>query len=138
MAEVPDSPGNPGPLGSLAWVAAIVALGYLAGCWILGSPGAALAGLIGALGGILTQGVAVFLLVRSVDRNVVGFLGAFALASLLRVLGGVLLVLLPFVCGMPERAAFVAGFAAEYVVLEVTSDVLLVRSLRRMDRAENE
>lgn len=138
MAEVPDSPGDPGPLRPLAGIAAIVALGCLACCWILGTPGAALAGLIGALGGTLTQGVAVFLLVRSMDRNVVGFLGAFALASLLRVLGGVLLVLLPFACGMPERAAFVAGFAAEYVVLEVSSDVLLVRSLRRTDRTENE
>ena len=134
MAEAVGASGETHDVRFVVIVAVVTTLACVVGCWRLGSPRSALFGLFGAGCGVLTQGVAVGFLLRNLGRATVGFLGAFALASLFRVLGGALVVLLAFVCEVPERAGFFAGLATLYVALEVVMDVLLIRSLKRVDR----
>lgn len=95
----------------------------------------ALVALAGAVVGALIQGTAAWLLLRRREAAMVGFLGAFALAGLARLLGGAVVVIAVLAAGLPLPGAFFAAFAAQYVVLEVVTDVLFVRAERRADRA---
>jgi hypothetical protein len=138
MVDGSGASGGPRGVAPAALIALGTSLGCAAGCWFFGSPRAALFSLFGAAAGAATQGVAVWFLLRSLNQATVRFLGAFALASLFRVAGGALVVLLALAFELPEPSGFFAGFVTLYVALEVVTDVWLVRGLRRPEAPDRE
>ena len=87
----------------------------------------------GALAGLWVQGTAGVLALHRQQESSARFLGAFALVAAVRVFGGVLVVLLGLVPGGLDPLPFLAGFGAEYIVLEVVTNVMFVRSEHKAD-----
>jgi len=101
------------------------------GCMVGGAEAAASA-FIGACVGTAVQGAAFFCLMRKRDAGMVDFLEAFLRATTMRLIGGAVLVWFVLTVGAAEAPAFLAGFGAAYVALEVAADIEFVR------RSENE
>lgn len=121
-----------GALGGTA-VAVLVAgagLGYG-----LGGPAAAGAAGAGAVGAAAIQWVAGAILLRGHGAREDVFLHGFGRASMLRVLGGTAYVIAALASGwFGPPLAFLAGFGAAYLAMEVVADVLIIRNEKKLDR----
>ncbi len=112
----------------LAGGAALAALLVSAGLALLaGGTWAGISAVAGALCGAAVQAGAALLLLRRRPPGMLWSLGAPALSSLLRVVGGAVVVTAVLACGVPAPLAFLAGFGALYVVLEVVTDLQFVK-----------
>jgi len=100
----------------------------------LGSREAGVGAAIGAGAGAVVQCGAAVLLLRRRLASEVGFLGAFALAAMMRVVGGTAVVIAVLATGLAGSGGFLVGFGVEYVVLEVATDVLFLRHEGRLGR----
>ena len=89
---------------------------------------------IGAAGGAILQAAACRVLLRAHSASTDEFLFGFARASVLRVVGGTVFVVIAVAAWRLPAWAFLLGFGAVYVLLEVVSDLLLVQSEKKQGR----
>lgn len=124
-----------GSAAALAVAAAFAALLASAGLALLaGGIAAGISAAAGALCGAGVQSGAAILLLRRRPPGMLWSLGAPALSSLVRVVGGAVVVTATLALGVPAPLAFLAGFGALYVVLEVVTDLLVVKRENRSNR----
>jgi hypothetical protein len=106
---------------ALIGVAVATLLGLVAGA------SAARSAATGASGGAIVQVWASALLLQRTDRGMVAFLGVFARAAVVRIAGGTTVVMAAWLFSAPRPLAFLAGFGAVYVWLEVVTNLVFVR-----------
>lgn len=89
--------------------------------------GAAVACGAGAVAAGVIQMLAARALMRASAASTVSFLGAFGRVSLMRIGGGSAAIALAFAAKIAGAPWLLAGFAVQYVVLEVATDLRLLR-----------
>ncbi len=111
---------------ALVGMAAAALIGYAGGCRV------AFSAACGAGAGSLVQIWAARRLLRA-QVGMVEFLGDFARAAIVRVVGGTAIVLAAMVMRVPSTLAFLAGFGALYVVMEILTNLAFVQNEGRSE-----